>query len=112
IPDLGFAFVVLTNAEPGGKLLAQAALDAALSEYPGTAQLAGRVGMMTAVLAPAGEAASAKAPARPADYVGSYTQPYVTYTVQADSDQLSIHTEFTDAGRQVAGSPVSRPTCP
>jgi hypothetical protein len=54
IPTQPFALIVLTNGQFGGSLAATAALDAAPAQFAALTPLVGKLGLDTALLAPAG----------------------------------------------------------
>lgn len=91
IPDKDFAFILLTNCQPGGSPAATAVLDEALRRYPGLGAFAGKLGLGHAglILDPedaaiegAGSTAATTPaanlpPARLAEYAGRYADPGV-----------------------------------
>jgi CubicO group peptidase (beta-lactamase class C family) len=95
-----FAFVLLTNSEPGGKLLAAAALSEALSRYLGLGADAGRVGVLGA-LAPADAPTVELEPDQLREYVGVYREPNASISVEAGEDGLRLTVELTALAGQV-----------
>ncbi len=96
VPELEFAFVALLNGQPGAKA-ALAALDVALTTYPGLSDLSGRVGLMRALLAPSPLEGMKLSADQLHDYAGQYTDPGQTTTFQVDGDSLMMTFELTPA---------------
>lgn len=96
VPQRRFGFVVLLNGQPGATV-ALAALDAALCSVPGLESLAGRVGVMRALLAPADPRPIAVPAERLPDYAGSYVDPGQTTTLRIAGNTLEKTVELTPA---------------
>ena len=112
VPELRFAFVVLLNAQPGAPT-ALAALDAALSHYPGLAGLSGRVGLMRSLLAPADADTIEMAANQLQEYAGRYVDPGQSTTFRLADGSLEKTFELTPAPgawRPAFASPPAEPT--
>jgi CubicO group peptidase (beta-lactamase class C family) len=96
VPEHGFAFVVLLNGQPGAAA-ALAALDAALSGYPGLDALAGRVGLMRSLLAPADADVISLTEEQLQAYAGRYVDPGQTTTLRIAGQSLEKSSELTPA---------------
>jgi CubicO group peptidase (beta-lactamase class C family) len=110
VPELNFAFVLLTNGAGGG-LTAMEALDAALAVYPGLGALSGKAGLTHASLAPQDAPTVDLSPETLADYAGQYGDNASNYTV-ADRDgglEMSIETIIEPGTWQPAILPVPSP---
>jgi CubicO group peptidase (beta-lactamase class C family) len=99
-PDRQFAFVLLTNSEPAGKLLAAAALSEALGRYLRLGAGAGRVGVLAA-LAPPDAPTVEFSPGQLREYVGVYREPNASISVEAAQDGLRLTVELTAVAGQV-----------
>ncbi len=96
IPAQRFVLVVLTNGQGGGSGAALAALDAALTQFPALASLAGKLGLIPALTAPA-EAPPVSLPAdEVAAYAGRYADPSQVLTFAAQGDGLELSLELVD----------------
>lgn len=84
VPEHRFVFVALLNGQPGA-VAALAALDEALSRYPGLEPLSGQVGLMRALLAPTQSADQLK-PDQLQPYAGRYVDPGKTTTFRLVGD--------------------------
>ena len=90
IPEQGFALVVLTNGQGGGSAAALAALNAALSQFPALAPLAGKLGLLNALIAPA-DAPTLTLPAdEAAAYAGRYADPGQAWTFSQTDEGLEL----------------------
>jgi CubicO group peptidase (beta-lactamase class C family) len=98
IPEHDFALAVLTNGQGGGFPTAAAALNAALSEIPELATLAGKIGLISALTAPAD--------APPVDLTASEMEEYVGRF--ADPGQALTFAQ-TDAGLEVTLETIEQP---
>ncbi len=96
VPEHRFAFVVLLNGQPGAPV-ALAALDAALAGYPGLTALAGRVGLMRSLLAPAEIETIDLSEDQLSAYAGRYVDPGQTTTFRIDGQSLEKAAELTPA---------------
>lgn len=96
VPQRRFAFAVLLNGQPGATA-ALAALDAALSGYPGLAPLSGRVGLMRSLLAPADPDTIEVTDAQLLDYAGRYVDPGQITTLRIVGHSLEKSGELTPA---------------
>ncbi len=93
IPGQRFAIVVLTNGQGGGGASATAALDAALAQFPALTPLAGKIGLMHALIAPA-DAPTVTLPAETvAEYAGRYADLGTVQTLAETADGLEVTTE-------------------
>jgi CubicO group peptidase (beta-lactamase class C family) len=94
VPEKGFAFVLLTNAEPGGAVTASSALNEALKSYfgiggaPSVASTA--IASPTPVSLPPTMAVPA---AKLAEYAGRYTIPSGTVVLRVDNGGLAVSQE-------------------
>jgi CubicO group peptidase (beta-lactamase class C family) len=114
IPAQGFALTVLTNGQGGGSLAAAAALDAALAQFPDLASLAGRVGLLPALLAPA-DAPTVDLPAAElAAYAGRYADPgqALTFAEQSSGLEVSVESIVAPGAWQPAIDPPAAPPAP
>jgi CubicO group peptidase (beta-lactamase class C family) len=93
IAEQGFVLVVLTNGQGGGSAATTAALNAALSQFPALASLAGKIGLMPALLAPAGAPTIALSQDELAAYAGRYADPGLAITISANDEGLEAATE-------------------
>lgn len=75
IPEQDFVLVVLTNGQGGGSAAALAALNAALAQFPALAPLAGKLGLIPALVAPADAPTVDLPPEQVAAYAGRYADP-------------------------------------
>jgi hypothetical protein len=113
IPEAGFVLVVLTNGQGGGSLAATAALDAALAQFPDLAPLAGKIGLLPALVAPP-DAPTVTLPAdQVAEYAGRYADPGSVITFTQESEGLEVLSEpivqpgaWTQAIQPPAAPPV------
>ncbi len=96
VPELRFAFAVLLNGQPGA-VAALAALDAALSAYPGLAALSGRVGLMRSLLAPADADVISLTGDQLQGYAGRYVDPGQTTTFRIVGETLEKTSQLTPA---------------
>ena len=91
-PDLGFAFVLLTNST-GGTLTAMEVLDAALAAYPGLGAISGKAGLTHTFLAPPDAPKADLSPDELAEYAGTYADPGTVFTVENKDGSLQIGAE-------------------
>lgn len=98
VPERRFALVLLLNGQSGAGA-GLAAVDAALSRYPGLGSLTGKAGLVRALLAPTdaakGPAAPNGAAPRPADYAGRFVDPGQTTTLAMKGSTLEMSSELT-----------------
>jgi CubicO group peptidase (beta-lactamase class C family) len=94
IPAQQFALVVLTNGLGGGLLVAAAALDAALGQFPALKSLVGRLGLAHALLAPAGAPTVTLSADDLAAYAGRYADPGQVLTFTRSGDGLTVTAEL------------------
>jgi CubicO group peptidase (beta-lactamase class C family) len=93
IPEQRFVLVVLTNGQGGGSPAATAALDAALTQIPALAPLAGTIGLGPALLAPP-DAQTVTLPAdEVAAYAGRYADPGQVFTFAEQGEGLDLSLE-------------------
>ncbi len=114
IPGHRFALVVLTNGQGGGSAVAVAALNAALTQFPALAPLAGQIGITQALIVPA-DAPTVTLPADELDaYAGRYADPGQVTTFVAMSDGLEGSTEMIEqpGSWQPALRPPAAPPVP
>ncbi len=107
IPGQHFALVVLTNGQGGGGPAAAAALNAALSQVPSLAPLAGKIGLLSALIAPSEAPTVDLSPEELAEYAGRYADPGMVITFTAKSGGLEGVTEMID--QPGSWQPVLRP---
>lgn len=127
IPDKGFAFILLTNGQPGGTAAATAVLDAALGRYSGLGAFVGKLGLGHAGLTlepeemtltgASGTPAAQSAPLSPAtlaEYAGRYADPGTEFVFSVAGDHLEVTaTQIAQPGSwQPAISPPAAPTTP
>jgi CubicO group peptidase (beta-lactamase class C family) len=111
VPDHDFAIVVLTNGQPGSAA-AFAAVDAAVSQVPALAPLVGKLGLVPALMTPAGTEPLAATPDDLADYAGHYATPDASLEVTVDGEALrfvSASTPGPNAWQPVIPLPVAEP---
>lgn len=94
VPERRFALVLLLNGQSGAAA-GLAALDAALSRYPGLAALAGKVGLVRALLAPADGPDYSVSRGELSDYAGHYVDPGQATTLRVDGSELELTAELT-----------------
>lgn len=94
VPERRFAFVLLLNGQPGAAA-GLAALDAALSRYPGLEALAGKVGLARALLAPADAPVESLSAAQLTAYAGRYVDPGQTTTLEMSGSGLQKSADLT-----------------
>lgn len=94
VPDRRFAFVLLLNGQSGAAA-GLAALDAALSQYPGLGALAGKLGLVRALLAPSDAPVESLSAARLTAYAGRYVDPGQTTTLEISDSGLQKSDELT-----------------
>jgi CubicO group peptidase (beta-lactamase class C family) len=114
VPAERFVLVVLTNGQGGGSPAAMAALDAALSQVPALAPLAGQIGLLPALVAPA-DAPTVDLPADElAAFAGRYADPGLAITFAAKGEGLEASTETIDqpGSWQPALRPPAAPPAP
>jgi CubicO group peptidase (beta-lactamase class C family) len=93
IPEQRFVLGVLTNGQGGGSPAATAALDAALTQVPALASLAGKIGLIPALMAPP-DAPTASLPGDElAAYAGRYADPGQVLSVAAQGEGLEVSVE-------------------
>ena len=107
-PERKFAFVLLTNSEPGGALLASAALSEALTRYPGLERAAGKVGLL-ATLNPSESPTVELEQGRMREFAGNYREPNASITIRAASDGLRLTVEHERLPAQIAPQRLPRP---
>jgi hypothetical protein len=111
VPERRFAFVLLLNGQPGAAA-ALAALDTALAGYPAMAAMAGRVGLMRALLAPADLDTIEVAAEQLQAYAGRYIDPGQVSTFRIAGQRLEKVSELTPepgAWRPAFSSPPADP---
>ncbi len=111
IAEERFALVVLTNGQGGGSPAAIAALDAALSQFPALAPLAGKVGLLSALVAPPDAPTVTLPPEEVAAYAGRYADPGMAVTFAEQGEGLEVSTEMLDQPGAWAPS-IQPPTAP
>jgi hypothetical protein len=94
IPAQQFALIVLTNGLSGGMLAAPAALDAALAQFPALTPLVGKLGLIHALLAPAGAPTVTLSADELAAYAGRYADPGQVLTFTRSGDGLTVTSEL------------------
>lgn len=94
IPGENFVLIVVTNGQSGGAVVALEALNAALSQFPALAPLAGKVGLTQTLLAPPDAPAGELSREELAEYVGSYGDRSATITVAQQGDGLELSVEI------------------
>jgi hypothetical protein len=94
IPEQRFALVILTNGQGGGGPAATAALDAALSQFPALAPLAGTIGLGHLFPAPVEAPVMTLTADDLAEYAGRYADPSQILTITAKAEGLEGSTEF------------------
>jgi CubicO group peptidase (beta-lactamase class C family) len=93
IPEADFALIVLTNGQGGGSFAATAALDAALAQVPGLAPLAGKIGLIHALILPS-DAPTVDLPLEQvAGYAGRYADLGQAYTFAQTDARLELTIE-------------------
>lgn len=97
VPDRKFALVLLLNGQSGASA-GLAAVDAALSRYPGLGGLAGKTGVVRALLAPPDAARERVSDL--GEYAGRYIDPGQITTLTVQDSALELTAELTP----VAGS--------
>ena len=111
VPEYGFAIAVLTNGQPGSAA-AFAAVNAAVSQVPELAPLAGKLGLVPALVTPA-EATPLNVPATElAEYAGRYANPDTTIDVTVQGEGLEFASTVTsepDAWHPVLLPPAAHP---
>jgi hypothetical protein len=93
IPEQRFVLVVLTNGQGGGSPAATAALDAALTQVPALASLAGKIGLIPALMAPPGAPTASLPGDELAAYAGRYADPGQVLSVAAQGEGLELSVE-------------------
>jgi CubicO group peptidase (beta-lactamase class C family) len=114
IPDHQFVLVVLTNGQGGGSPAAAAALDAALTQIPTLAPLAGKIGLDYALVAPP-DAPTVTLPADTvAEYAGRYADPamQIDFAERGEGLQVSIVQIFQPGALTPAIQPPTPPPAP
>lgn len=96
IPGQGFVLVVLTNGQGGGALAATAALDAALAQFPDLAPLAGKLGLIHALVVPADTPTVSLPPVEVAAYAGRYADPGQSLSFAQTDDGLEQTIELIE----------------
>jgi CubicO group peptidase (beta-lactamase class C family) len=94
VPEKGFAYVLLTNAEPGGAVTASSALNEALKSYFGIG--ATPTVASTAVASPTAASLPptiAVPAAKLAEYAGRYTLPSGTIVLRIENGALAVSQE-------------------
>lgn len=94
IPERRFAVVLLLNGQSGAEA-GLAALDAALGRYPGLSALAGKVGLVRALLAPADAPDFTVPRGELSAYAGSYADPGKVTTLRVSGSGLESTAELT-----------------
>lgn len=94
VPERAFGFVLLLNGQSGAAA-GLAALDAALSRYPGLGELAGKAGLARALLAPPEATGESASPGRLSSYAGRYVDPGQTTTLEIADGALRKTVELT-----------------
>jgi hypothetical protein len=114
IPEQRFALVVLTNGQGGGALVATAALDAALSQFPALAPLAGTIGLGHTLLVPPDAPTVTLSADAVAEYAGRYADPaqVITFTPHGEGLELSAEQVFQPGTFQPAIQPPKPPPVP
>ena len=114
IPEQRFALVVLTNGQGGGGTAATAALDAALSQFPALAPLAGTIGLGHLFPAPVDAPVMTLTADELAEYAGRYANPSQILTIAAKGEGLEGSTELFDqpGSWQPAIWPPAAPSAP
>jgi len=96
IPEHDFALAVLTNGQGGGSPTAAAALNAALAEIPELAPLVGKIGLISALTAPA-DASPVDLPAAEMDeYMGRFADPGQALTFAKTNAGVEVTLETID----------------
>ena len=96
IPGQRFALVVLTNGQGGGGLAAVAALNAALTQFPALAPLAGQLGITQSLLVPADAPTVDLPPAQVAEYAGRYADLGQALTFAQTGEGLEVTIELIE----------------
>jgi CubicO group peptidase (beta-lactamase class C family) len=96
IPEQRFALVVLTNGQGGGSAVALVALDSALAQFPALAPLAGKIGLIPALIAPPDAPTVTLSADELAEYAGRYADPGQVVIVAMDGEGLEASTEMTE----------------
>lgn len=91
-PELGFAFVLLTNST-GGTLTAMEVLDAALAAYPGLGAISGKAGLTHTFLAPPDAPMIDLSPEELDAYAGVYADPGTAFTLENHDGVLQMGAE-------------------
>lgn len=98
VPEHNFALAVLTNGQGGGGQVASTALDAAFSQVPQLASLAGRIGLVNSLRAPTDAPTLDLEEAQLDEYAGRY----------ADLGEAFILAR-TDEGLEMSHESISQP---
>jgi CubicO group peptidase (beta-lactamase class C family) len=93
VPQRRFAFVLLVNNLSSGAAVELEVLDAAMSSYPGLAELAGKIGLSRALLAPPDAPTVTLSEAEAADYAGRYQDPGLIVTFVSSNGGLESKAE-------------------
>jgi CubicO group peptidase (beta-lactamase class C family) len=93
VPEKRFALVLMVNNVLAGVWAELATLDAALSNYPGMASLAGKIGIPRAILAPEEVPAITVPKHELAEYAGRFTDPGTSIEVVLSTDALTATTQ-------------------
>jgi CubicO group peptidase (beta-lactamase class C family) len=96
VPQRKFALVLFVNNGVGGVPVEVDVLDAALASYPGLAELAGKLGMNRALLAPPDAPTVKLSEAEAAEYAGRYHDPGQTMTFVPSNGGLEATAELLD----------------
>ncbi|MGI8688272.1 MAG: serine hydrolase [Thermomicrobiales bacterium] len=95
VPDRGFAFVMLANAEPGGALLSSLALNEALIRYLGFGGSAVAQPTAVAVTPTVAPTPTALPPEQLAQYAGRYAEPNGAFTLAMENGALMFRVMAT-----------------
>jgi CubicO group peptidase (beta-lactamase class C family) len=114
IPGQNFALTVLTNGQGGGSVASAAALDAALAQFPELTPLAGQVGLLPALLAPADAPTVDLSADELAELAGRYADPgqVLSFTQQGDGMEVSAEQIVAPGSWQPAIYPPTAPPAP
>ena len=100
----GFAFILLTNAEPAGGLVELAVFNEAAQRYLGLGLDSARAGFVASLTAPAGTPTVTVPAEDLAGYAGRYSAPGISYVLRAENNGLLLTAEQTFAPEQIMSS--------
>src|SRR5262249_33689983 len=96
VPQRQFAFVLIVNNLSSGDAVELEVLDAALSSYPGLAELVGKIGFNRGQLAPPDAPTVTLSEAEVADYAGRYQDPALVVIFVSSNGGLESKAEQLD----------------